>query len=627
MSAYPQSLKFRDELNLRQGIKSSLPDMKGLISLCVVLYIANGKKSSIEYCVENSDGTLKMDPVIQRKAIDFFQNTLSEKFDQEKLVSNILSNPLLTSQMEALQVSLQLYLKLCRIHFKNEEYPSTKERTGGGRHAKVIHFSTSMESLFSILTDDSEEVKKEGCEILWNWIIGSDNDPESILLNKIKYFLTIATEETQFKIRRDVSGEENEVYFQQEGIYLSLLDHEGVIFKDPREDVGPFRILKSFVKSGLHAYLQESGGQFQSKVPIEDLRDYLEKVSTSLELIPKRTTLLTEPEIEVALPALRSHLTTDTYNKIYFGSPGTGKSSAIQSFVKDNNLAHYRTTFHPDYDYGAFVGSYKPVSEGDVIRYRFVPQVFTHAYRHAWERPAETVVLIIEEINRGNCAQIFGDLFQSLDRNAVGYSCYDVDADADLAAFFAQSAEYAIALQYLNAYQEAMGMAVSASKIILPPNLLLYATMNTSDQSLFPMDAAFKRRWDWEYVPIDYDQARRNRVEVPQGQAFNWGEFIRAINPKITALTRSDDKQIGNWFVRPTGGTDLIPYRQFRSKVMYYLWSEVCKDEQENSESLYFWTDETGQSQPFTYNDLYGADEVDIIAGFLRYHGIAMGIA
>lgn len=622
MSIYPQPLKYRNELTLRHGIKSSLPNLKGLISLCFVLYIVNDKKSSVEYCVEDSADTLQIDPLLLVKVKDFFNDYTTKEENYEKLLVGITNNALLSSQMEHLQVALQLFLKLCRITFTNQDYPSNKERTGGKRYSKTLHYSTNINLFDTIISSKGGVIEDDGREILWNWIIGADSERETFLLFNIKSFLTSATEETQFKVRPETVDGDTEIYFQQEGIYKSLLENKVVISIDRKEPVGPFRVLKSFIKLGLHIYLEEVGGHFQSKVPNEELRNYLEKVSTSLDLIPKRIVQIIEPES--AVPAPRGHLTTDTHNKIYFGSPGTGKSTAIQSFVKTKNLTHYRTTFHPDYDYGSFVGSYKPVSEGDAIRYRFVPQVFTHAYRHAWERPDETVVLIIEEINRGNCAQIFGDLFQSLDRDEAGYSCYDVDADADLAAYFTQSAEYTTALQYLSTYQEAKGMTVSASKIILPPNLLLYATMNTSDQSLFPMDAAFKRRWDWEYVPIDYDQARQDRVKLPGGRAFNWGDFIAGINPKITNLTRSDDKQIGNWFVRPAAGTDLIPYRQFRSKVMYYLWAEVCKEEQENSESLYFWRDATGESQPFTYNDLYGAGETDIVTGFLRYHEIAM---
>lgn len=526
--------------------------------------------------------------------------------------------------MEALQVSLQLYLKLCRVTFNNSEYSSTKERTGGKRYAKSLHFSTNIDLFYAIISNDNGEVINEGRKILWNWLIG-EQDNETPLLAKLRNFLTSATEETQFKIRTNSESGNSEIYFQQEGIYESLLNQESVISKDFREDVGPFRILRSFVKSGLHSYLKETDEGFQSKVSNDYLKSYLEKVSTSLDIIPKRTVEIIEIENSIEateLNVLGSILRS--YNKIYFGSPGTGKSTAIQRLVDEKSLACYRTTFHPDYDYGAFVGSYKPVSEGDTIKYRFVPQVFTNAYRHAWERPGETVVLIIEEINRGNCAQIFGDLFQSLDRDAAGYSSYDVDADADLAAFFAKSAEYGLALENLGQYQQSQDKSLLASKIILPPNLLLYATMNTSDQSLFPMDAAFKRRWDWEYVPIDYAQAAHNSVELGQGDTFNWGDFLSTINPKIKDLTRSEDKQVGNWFVRPSAGTSLIPYHQFRSKVMYYLWAEVCKDELDNSESLYHWTDQSGESRSFTYNDLYGGQEVEITAGFLRFHGIGL---
>ena len=199
---------------------------------------------------------------------------------------------------------------------------------------------------------------------------------------------------------------------------------------------------------------------------------------------------------------------------IYYGAPGTGKSYKIKEQldgVAKENI--YRTTFHPDSDYSTFVGAYKPtrgkrplyglfgketvrLNDGedlseDTITYDFIPQAFLNAYMQAYRKPNENVYLIIEEINRGNCAQIFGDLFQLLDRNEKGFSEYTIKADADLKAFL----------------EKEMGEgsdAIKDGELCLPSNLYIYATMNTSDQSLFPIDSAFKRRWDWEYEPIKY---------------------------------------------------------------------------------------------------------------------------
>ena len=192
---------------------------------------------------------------------------------------------------------------------------------------------------------------------------------------------------------------------------------------------------------------------------------------------------------------------------ITYGAPGTGKSHKVDGLAKNPDVAAcVRTTFHPDSDYATFVGAYKPVMDGEKIAYKFRPQAFMNAYVKAWQEMSKpeadgkvkSVVLVIEEINRGNCAQIFGDLFQLLDRGKDGYSTYPIDADVDLATWLAEE------LGKLDAdAQERVPPEVrSGEKLVLPPNLYIWATMNTSDQSLFPIDSAFKRRWDWEYVPI-----------------------------------------------------------------------------------------------------------------------------
>ncbi len=195
------------------------------------------------------------------------------------------------------------------------------------------------------------------------------------------------------------------------------------------------------------------------------------------------------------------------YQKIFFGAPGTGKSHKVNLITPKDNTITFRTTFHPDYDYAQFVGSYKPKKEGSSISYSFVPQVFAKAYVAAWREhliaekseDAKSVYLVIEEINRGNCAQIFGDLFQLLDRDENGYSSYEIEADVDFAEWIEMQLDSSAAPQ-----NDIPDEIRSGRKLRFPPNFNILATMNTSDQSLFPMDSAFKRRFDWEYVPIKY---------------------------------------------------------------------------------------------------------------------------
>lgn len=255
-------------------------------------------------------------------------------------------------------------------------------------------------------------------------------------------------------------------------------------------------------------------------------------------------------------------------NVIFFGSPGTGKSNTVDNITKGKNVR--KVTFHPEYDYHSFVGGFKPSMEGTDIVYKFVPQVFTNVYVEAWEKSEEHFYLQIEEINRGNCAEIFGDLFQLLDRDADGSSKYDVDATEDLVIYLKDKLG-----------EEHNG--IKDGKIKLPSNLSIIATMNTSDQSLFPMDSAFKRRWDWEYIKIDYKCEKSDFIiKLNNGNSYDWLNFLEAVNILIFETTGSPDKQIGNWFINAIDTKKEIDEKTFINKVLFYLWNDVFKDEDES---------------------------------------------
>lgn len=290
---------------------------------------------------------------------------------------------------------------------------------------------------------------------------------------------------------------------------------------------------------------------------------------------------------------------------IYYGAPGTGKSHKIKEQLEGVSKENiFRTTFHPDSDYSTFVGAYKPtrsqrplyglfgketvrLNDGenlseDIITYKFIPQTFLNAYMQAYRKPDENVYLIIEEINRGNCAQIFGDLFQLLDRDEYGVSEYTIKADADLKAFLVDE----------------MGKdndAIKDGELCLPSNLYIYATMNTSDQSLFPIDSAFKRRWDWEYEPIKYKNT--DWVIDIQGETYSWVSFQKEINKRIFDATSSEDKMLGDYFVNPSDG--VITEKMLLNKILFYLWNDVCKD----GEGDIFKVSDT---EDVSFSELYG---------------------
>ena len=371
-----------------------------------------------------------------------------------------------------------------------------------------------------------------------------------------------------------------------------------------------------------------------------------------------------------------------TLQQIYYGAPGTGKSKAIKDLTFGEDVI--RTTFHPDSDYASFIGTYKPITEEVVLRdcngkkvidedtgkvvkedriaYKFIPQAFLEAYVEAWKKlgskkeensdknynrihPAlldtpdiftknkasKKQYLIIEEINRGNCAQIFGDLFQLLDRNEYGFSDYPIVADKDMQKYLEKEfAGWEITnkdeINQLYGEANMVNLIIKGERLVLPSNLYIWATMNTSDQSLFPIDSAFKRRWDWKYVPIS--EGRDKETNAPLNwyintgdKQYKWWSFISKVNELIGSLTNSEDKKLGYFFCKAKDGE--IDADLFVSKVIFYLWNDVFKDYGFDDKDF---QDEEGKILSFDrfYEDKNGKTNVDIaiVEQFLENLGV-----
>lgn len=336
---------------------------------------------------------------------------------------------------------------------------------------------------------------------------------------------------------------------------------------------------------------------------------------------------------------------SSSLQQIFYGAPGTGKSYEINDLTKAYSTI--RTTFHPDSDYSTFVGAYKPtmeetpvygvqgfeVAKEKRITYTFVKQAFLKAYLGAWQKyangneTAEPQFLVIEEINRGNCAQIFGDLFQLLDRSDNGFSTYPIEADSDLQneikKAFAEGGEYAIengldvddAVDgYTSNYGETLSDDIKNGRVLLlPNNLYIWATMNTSDQSLFPIDSAFKRRWDWRYVKIA-DAGKGWKIRCGN-EYCDWWKFVEEINKRIAKETSSDDKKLGYFFCKPPKDSSEISEEKFVGKVLFYLWNDVFKD---GDISLFKVSDEP--EAEICFDAFYGSDNkvnIEAIRTFL----------
>ena len=406
-----------------------------------------------------------------------------------------------------------------------------------------------------------------------------------------------------------------------------------------------YAYLKNCVKNGVCSYndacLQMFGvelnntdkvrvyiNNFTDLIISDDLmfvNDHLADTSIP-EIYPKNIGLSAEDYFNYFTIGL--HQKADSLQQIFYGAPGTGKSHAINELAAGKEVI--RTTFHPDTDYSTFVGAYKPTTKSfpvitvigteavpvkdkngkemmeDKIVYEYVSQAFLQAYVAAWrkycdvqegEEPMDEF-LVIEEINRGNCAQIFGDLFQLLDRGDEGFSEYPIKADSDMKKLLEKEFK---GLEIKNKEginalfkggKDIVAEVLTGDILLLPNNLYIWATMNTSDQSLFPIDSAFKRRWDWHYVPIS-DAGKKWMIEV-NGAQYDWWKFLEAINDKVYHATYSEDKKMGYFFCKANDG--VISADKFVSKVIFYLWNDVFKDSEFEGDTF---KDEDGEKLSF----------------------------
>ena len=292
-------------------------------------------------------------------------------------------------------------------------------------------------------------------------------------------------------------------------------------------------------------------------------------------------------------------------NLIYFGAPGTGKSYELNKlavgidgepgcFDKANVT---RVTFHPDYTYAQFVGCYKPYSEAkeqgdepaskveEKITYRFVPGPFLETYIKAVQNPDMNHLLVIEEINRANPAATFGDIFQLLDRKSNGASEYEVAVPVEMRNCLklllpGYAAEDRIG-DPTKLFSEQMRREGECERLCLPSNMYIWATMNSADQGVFPMDTAFKRRWDFRYMGINDGSAKIDGIVVPVGiptRMVSWDGLRRGINKVLLDAGVNEDKLLGPFFVSPSRLRDTAHFTQtFMDKVLLYLFEDAAK--------------------------------------------------
>lgn len=295
-----------------------------------------------------------------------------------------------------------------------------------------------------------------------------------------------------------------------------------------------------------------------------------EKLTNLLET----TSIYTLPEVKSELKFM--------HNRIIFGAPGTGKSYKLNLDI-GKFYNHERVTFYSKYNYNNFVGAYKPVTKlidnEERVTYEYVPGPFIRSFVKAIKNPKKNYLIIIEEINRANPAAVFGDLFQLLDRDKDGISIYPINVPEELKVFFRK--------------KENLGENIEQMK--MPGNLFIWATMNSADQGIYPMDAAFKRRWSFEYIGVnDNEEAliskSYNKIKLKSGpkdtdyEEYSWNEVRKAINKILLKENVLEDKLIGPFFLDEKELS--LPQEQFdelfKSKVLMYLFEDVLKHKNSN---------------------------------------------
>lgn len=336
--------------------------------------------------------------------------------------------------------------------------------------------------------------------------------------------------------------------------------------------------------------IKNRAGIYISAIKKDELKDYIEKYdnrpyqASSLADLTQDGNSVDDTPINY-YTGLSSEFER---NRILFGAPGTGKSYTLNKELKDligadNDNDYERVTFHPDYSYANFVGTYKPVPSEDeegneTITYKYVPgpfmRVYAKALKNAQEANPKPFVLVIEEINRANVAAVFGDIFQLLDRGENGVSEYPIEASEDIKAYLSENLG---------------GSLEKYSKIRIPDNMFIWATMNSADQGVFPMDTAFKRRWDFTYLGInDNDEKIQGKYVDILGngsQIVEWNKLRKAINDYLANEKINEDKQLGPYFISknivvPDSGDEIDRTkfnRVFKNKVIMYLFEDAAK--------------------------------------------------
>ena len=538
----PENLSVYDELDLKLGIKSSLPHVKGTIALAILLWECADRPAELIYSQQNGDSIVLTDELDQWLVDALSEICEEEQIGFEALMAGINENQLFKSQMEALIVAFELVWKLAKVSFVEDGKAASAERTGGTRYPKKLLYTVNADIIHSLIDSNYDAYIR----VLLSWIgfnINADPECEQHML----HLLTALSEEAVFKL----TDGNRDVIFNQNSVYTKLLETEDAVdINGDSEAKGSLRVLKSLLSDSMNPYLSYSRGNVSVvREKRSSLEAYQKRVDMFLRLSATKVIGLEDIDAEdegFSPENYEENRISTGCNVLLYGVPGSGKSWTIEhEYCKPESIVE-RLVFHPDYTYSDFIGQILPaVAEDGQVSYKFTPGPFTNILRESYNNPGKEYILIIEEINRGNAPAIFGEVFQLLDRKV---EIRDVDDDG----YPIGTSEYGIT--NMNIAEEMYGKDRKTEKVRIPSNLSIIGTMNTSDQNVFTLDTAFQRRWDMRLIENDFDNVDSTLADAEiLDTTVTWRNFCVEINKIVVGnsarMTSAEDKRLGAYFV------------------------------------------------------------------------------
>lgn len=588
----PKGFEKKRTFDPRLVTKTSLSDPAGAIALLLLLWFANGQSAEVAYGMDSDDGPMQLDPENLARLRRLVGENDPAQGGLASLNDDIRNNPLLASQIESLKAAFELVWHLGFVQFDDEARAMSSERKGGKRYRKKITFSTNVDILAAYAAMDMRAF----VQVMVGWLKGQKANTE--FEDGIKRILAAFAEISFYKTGKGPDS----IIYTTSGVYERVSESDQPVeLTEKTEAVGPTRILKSTIANELNPYLQETRAGIirADSVTAEDLAEYAKRAKLTLDLsmveIKKTDNGAAAYEGEIYD---NQQTVGQPHNLIFFGAPGTGKSHILdeeskEHFAKDKIE---RVTFHPDYTYAQFVGSLKPHSgvndDGKhEVYYAYTPGPFIDTYVKAMNDPGNDYLLIIEELNRANPAAVFGDVFQLLDRDDMGKSDYPIKTSEELCEYLQANLRNIPPTEEGRAADN-LGEIVNrerveiASRMTIPPNMYLWATMNSSDQGVFPMDTAFKRRWSFRYMDIDNNEDAISELVINlgnTGRKAKWNDFRKRINEILLSTRVSEDKLLGPFFIDPGLIEDEKAFNDaFKSKVLLYLIEDAAKTKKAN---------------------------------------------